>query len=48
MAEFKLELTRDGRITYPRLSRLEMEALIYVIRKLTRAWLLQGGVEDEC
>ncbi|MEN8243008.1 MAG: hypothetical protein ABFS17_13900 [Chloroflexota bacterium] len=39
--------TRDHPGNFPRLSRFEIEALIYALRKLTREWLLQERELDE-
>jgi hypothetical protein len=39
--------TTDCVASFPRLSRLEIEALVFALRKLTRGWLLQERDSDE-
>ena len=47
MVELNMELEKSKRLNFPQLTRLELEALVYVIRKITRAWELGGRVNNE-
>jgi hypothetical protein len=41
-------ITAENPEPFPHLTKIELQALVYVIETITRAWLLQEGTNGDC